>query len=538
MKRTGKKTALTAAVCVLCVLLIAAGAGKIWLDFRRGNPNQKLYGREILLSSEMSPQERQIDFAELCVFLEKNAPVVNSFEELYGISYESIKEYYGKLAASTETYCGYYACLAGFMNNIPSAHAAVGFPAARLADDNMELWLSENQSFGEVQAYWLETLHYECAKYYENEPEKIVFSYYSGDYIGASLSEDDNYGADRAVLLSVNGVPADDFIRIFSSTYKMKYDHAAGIPFRDSIIFNDGFGEPCEIEYRTAEGELKTAQLYCGAEAEICLNSMEYFKMLDGVGQRENSGGTSPREPLNVLLDKENGIATVFIDSFDSDTVTGKVIANTVKTVSEDFDNIIIDIRNNNGGYIEYAYDVLSALSPKDFEVSDTVFCTEDSFKRNGDIFAFRRGEDGMYSRTERTSVNGEAAEGKKLYLLVSDKTASAADLLASEFKRNGLGTVVGVNNTGGEKNGTVRLSFCTGSGIYFYYTEYASLNPDGTDNGVYGTAPDILLKADPESYFIRECLREQGEDIYSLENRLEWDGVLRQTYELIKEQN
>lgn len=79
MKRSGKKTALTAAVCVLCVLLIAAGAGKIWLDFRRGNPNQKLYGREILLSSEMSPQEREIDFAELCVFLEKNAPVVNSF---------------------------------------------------------------------------------------------------------------------------------------------------------------------------------------------------------------------------------------------------------------------------------------------------------------------------------------------------------------------------------------------------------------------------------------------------------------------------
>ena len=225
----------------------------------------------------------------------------------------------------------------------------------------------------------------------------------------------------------------------------------------------------------------------------------------------------------------------MFIDSFNSETVTGKVIADTIKTVSEDFNNIIVDIRSNTGGYYDYAYDVLSALSAADIEISDSIFCTEDSFKRNGDIFGFKRSENGLYCHTEKTSVKGEAAEGKRFYLLVSDSTASAADLLASEFKRNGLGTVVGVNNTSGEKNGTVRLSFCTASGIYFYYTEYDSMNPDGTSNGVYGTAPDVFLTADAENYFIREQLRAQGEDIYSLENRLKWDGALRQTYELIK---
>lgn len=534
MKRTRRKTAITAAVCVLCALLIAAGAGKLWLDFRRGNPNKSLYERKVLLSGEMSPQERAADFAELCDFLERNAPAVSGFGELYGISYESIKTYYSELAASAETDYDYYACLTGFLNNIPSAHTAAGFPAARLADGNMEHWLSQNQSFADAQDYRFETLHSECAKHYESEPEKIVFSYYSGDYRGVSLSDGDNYSADRAVLLTVNGIPADDFVGIFSSAYKLKYDHAAGKPFRDSIIFNDGFGEPCRVEYRTAEGETKTAELYCGAAAEICLNYTDHFKAIDGVSQTEESEIAVPRSAVSVLRDEENGIAAVFVDSFNSETVTGKVIADTIRAVSADFDNIIVDIRSNTGGYYEYAYDVLSALSPRDFEVSDTVYCTEDSFRRNGDIFGFKRGENGLYSHTEKTLIKGEAAEGKSFYLLVSDRTISAADLLASEFKRNGLGTVVGVNNTGGEKNGTVRLGFCTVSGIYFYYTEYVSLNPDGTDNGVYGTAPDILLNADAENYFIREQLRERGEDLYSLENRLKWDGILRQTYELI----
>lgn len=68
-----------------------------WLGFRRNNPNRSLYGRTVTLSGEMSPQERSGDFSELCSFIEMNAPIVNftlknSFEELYGISYQSIKD--------------------------------------------------------------------------------------------------------------------------------------------------------------------------------------------------------------------------------------------------------------------------------------------------------------------------------------------------------------------------------------------------------------------------------------------------------------
>lgn len=402
-------------------------------------------------------------------FLEANAPIIGKFGELYGISYQSVKEHYGGLVQNAETDFDYYACLTGFLNNIPSAHMRTGFPGGRLADGNMEHWLSKNQSFTDAQSYWLEVLRSECRKHYDADPEKMVFSYYSGSYVGAALTDGDKFGVNRAVLLSVNGIPADDFIKLFSSSYKLKYDHAAEKPFRDSVLFNDSFGEPCVIEYRTADGETRTAELYCGAEAELCLNYTEYFKAIDGAVQPQNGETPSQgRSAVSVLPDGENSIAVIFLDSFNSETVTGEVIANTIKNVSADFDNIVIDLRNNSGGYYEYAYDALSALTAEDIEISDEVFCSEHSFMRNGDIFSFKRNKDGFWSSTEKMTVKGEAAGNKRLYLLVSDKTASAADLLASEFKKNGLGTVVGVNNTGGEKNGTVRLGFCTGSGIYF----------------------------------------------------------------------
>lgn len=529
MLKKSKRIVITIAICTVCIIAIAVLLCTVWLDFHRNNPNRTLYSRTVTLSGEMSPQERSTDFDELCGFLEANAPIIGEFGELYGISYQSIKDHYGVLVQNAESDFDYYACLTGFLNNIPSTHMRVGFPAGRLADGNMEHWLSKNQSFADAQSYWLETLHSECLIHYDGTGEKAVFNYYSGRYVGASLTEGDGLGMNRAILLSVNGVPADDFIKLFSSSYKLKYDHAAGKPFRDSIIFNGSFGEPCEIEYRTADGETRTAELYCGAESEICLNYAEYFKALDGTVQPQNGEASAQgRSVLSVLRDEENSLAVIFLDSFDSETVTGEVIANTIKKVSAEFDTIVIDIRNNSGGYYEYAYNTLSALTAEDIEISNSIFCTEESFGRNGD-FSFKRNKDGFWSSTEKRTVKGEAAGDKNLYLLVSDKTASAADLLASEFKRNGLGTVAGVNSTGGEKNGTVRLGFCTGSGIYFYYTEYSSLNPDGTYNSVYGTAPDILLEADPESYFTRERLRESGEDIYSPENRLEWDGVLRQ---------
>ena len=71
------------------------------------------------------------------------------------------------------------------------------------------------------------------------------------------------------------------------------------------------------------------------------------------------------------------------IDSFNNEGSDCDLIAATIKNSSVGVDNIIIDLRNNGGGYSEYAYKLLSAISCKNFEISYDVFIIDEVYKRN-----------------------------------------------------------------------------------------------------------------------------------------------------------
>lgn len=460
----------------------------------------------------------QTEYVELCDFLEENSPVLNEYNELYGLTYEEVKDCYSESIADVRNDFEYYACLTAFLNNIPSMHLQVGFPGAGYADAEMTEGLSENGTFCDAQQYWQDVLHEECRAHYEDDPALTVFSWFSGEYRcvrGGGIPE-------RATLLTVDGVPADEFILLMPSAYKLKHDHAAGKNFRDGIMFNDKFGTPCTVEYRDTDGTVRTEELYCGAESELVLGYTDYFKALDGMETENDKRG---QRELVVLPDEENGIVTIIINTFDSDTVTGEVIANTILSSAEEFDHIIIDIRNNNGGYINYAYQVLSALTTEDILVENEVYTP---VRRDG----FEPADNGLFRRVESRTVEGKLSEKKNFYLLVSDYTASSADTLAYEFKKNGLGTVLGTNACAGERDGVIRLGYLRGSGIYYYYVDRQSFDPDGKGSSAYGTAPDVYLTADVEYWFDKQRLYSPDEDI---EGRLEWDGVLRQVYFFIK---
>ena len=141
-----------------------------------------------------------------------------------------------------------------------------------------------------------------------------------------------------------------------------------------------------------------------------------------------------------------------------------------------------------------------------------------------------------MYKTFYSETIKGRAATKKNVYLIISDSTGSSADNLAWEFKRNGLGTVIGTNNSGGERDGTICLNYNEISGIYYTYTAYAAKNPDGIFSSVDGTTPDVYVQQTIEAYFKREEIKHKGEDPYTIENRLKWDNVLIETLELIKE--
>lgn len=122
--------------------------------------------------------------------------------------------------------------------------------------------------------------------------------------------------------------------------------------------------------------------------------------------------------------------------------------------------------------------------------------------------------------------------------MLVSPHTLSAADRFTAIVKESGLGTVVGAFNTGGEAFGSPDIAVLEKSGLYFYYTNYKYVDPDGRDNSVYCTAPDVYVTLDDDFLKNRDEAIFQGESYGTYEKRLGWDSVLSETLEMINEVN
>lgn len=499
----------------------------------------------------MTVSERIKDFDDLCGFLEDNVPMLYEYGELYGVSYEDTKKYYGELVSASESDYEYYALLLGFFANIPSAHMAIGYPSMEYVDQSREVM--GNPSFRNALPYWENSIHEECSKHYDEEIHKMDFAYYSGEYRGVSKpTDDDFYGINKATLLTVNGVPADEFIKINSLYGKFKYDHVRGKPFRDGVYFNDKFGEKCTVEFLDESGEKRSLEAYYGAKADLAMRFMERFKSVDrGENAPESPADKTKKIDLNKIdftqeytevggvtaaRDKERNLLLLEVDTFDVD---GSYAAEILKRASEGIDNIIIDLRYNQGGLYYNSENLLSEISPNDINISDSVYITEERYKIKKDDtwYTFTKDSDikGLHQISKTAEIKGRGSEDKNYCLLISDYTMSAADEFTAEFKRNSLGTVIGDNNTEGERYGSTDMKILERSGLYFYFTGFKYINPDGTDNSVYGTAPDIYSDISVENYFLREEIRSGGENPYTIENRLKWDSVFREAVETFK---
>lgn len=531
-----------AAICIIAVLAVVivsesgtSSVGKVTLDTENG----------------MTAGERIKDFDDLCGFLEDNVPMLYEYEELYGVGYDDTKKYYGELVSASESDYEYYSLLLGFFSNIPSAHMDIGYPSMEYVDQTQEVM--DDPLFRNALPYWENAIHEECSKHYDEEIHKIDFAYYSGEYRGVSNpTDDDFYGINKAVLLTVNGVPADEFIKINFLFEKLKYDHVREKPFRDGISFNDKFGEKCTVEFLDESGEKRSLEAYYGAAADLAIMYMDRFKAAD-------SGETAPENPADkagkIDLDKIDftqeyieieGVTSVRdegknllllkVDTFWQD---GRYAAEILKRASEGIDNVIIDLRNNQGGLYYNSENLLAEVSPYDIKISNSVYITEKRYKskRLDPMYVFAKDSDikGMRRISKTAEIKGRGSGDKNYCLIISDYTMSAADEFTAEFKRNVLGKVIGCGNTEGERYGSTDMKILERSGLYFYFTEFKYINPDGTDNSVYGTAPDIYSDVSVENYFFREEIRSGGENPYTVENRLKWDSVFREAVEILK---
>lgn len=172
----------------------------------------------------------------------------------------------------------------------------------------------------------------------------------------------------------------------------------------------------------------------------------------------------------------EDGIGILEINTFaeTSGDEVGKYLADFKQ---QGVKKLIIDLRDNGGGYVTAAMQIASYLTPK-----GSIVYQEQS--KDGEIQAHE-----AYTDYERYSFS-------KMVILINEDTASASEVLTSCLKANVKQAVtVGVTSYG---KGTVQIPITFEDGSSFKYTIAEWLTPKGEHINGVGITPDYKIELDP----------------------------------------
>lgn len=134
---------------------------------------------------------------------------------------------------------------------------------------------------------------------------------------------------------------------------------------------------------------------------------------------------------------------------------------------SEGITSLVIDLRNNGGGYLNSAVEIAELF----IEKGKNIYGLE---SKEGTTF---------YSDTTRTSRN------YKVGILINGGSASASEILASALKESYGATLIGTKSYG---KGTVQETESLNSGGMIKYTTAYWLTPTGNNINGKGLSPDI----------------------------------------------
>lgn len=144
------------------------------------------------------------------------------------------------------------------------------------------------------------------------------------------------------------------------------------------------------------------------------------------------------------------------------------------KLEAEKIEGLIIDVRDNPGGYLETATEISDLLLNKD----KVIYKTNDGDK------------------IEATYSKGKKDYDKKIVILINNGSASASELLTLSLKENLNAYTVGVTSYG---KGTVQ-EVKTYNNIQYKYTTKLWLSPSGKSINETGIIPDLEVKLDNNS--------------------------------------
>lgn len=174
-------------------------------------------------------------------------------------------------------------------------------------------------------------------------------------------------------------------------------------------------------------------------------------------------------DPITVFTKEYDDVSYVKISEFNMDTA--EYLDEYFNGLASNYNNLIIDLRGNPGGYISSVRDVLDLFVSSDKVVMSTV-------DKNGKIKFIKTVDDSLYIFN-------------KIVVLIDENSASGAEALSAalDYHLDDIVTLYG-NTTYGK--GSAQKTYHFDDGTYFHYT-YALWNtPFGNTINHIGVAPEV----------------------------------------------
>ena len=181
----------------------------------------------------------------------------------------------------------------------------------------------------------------------------------------------------------------------------------------------------------------------------------------------------------------ENDIGYINISSFCEDC-SSKFKENYDKLKKKNIKSLVIDLRNNGGGIVDEALEILDSILDKD----STMLIT-----------ANKKGEEKIEKAKKKPTIE------VPIVVLVNENTASSSEIFAAALKENNKAKIIGTKTYG---KGVIQesITLSDGSGIKITTEEYYTPNRNKINK--IGITPDIEVNLEEKTKNITEISRDQ----------------------------
>ena len=181
------------------------------------------------------------------------------------------------------------------------------------------------------------------------------------------------------------------------------------------------------------------------------------------------------RETINnesVYSEIRDNAAIITITRFDQDT--GSLARKAAQEArNAGVNKVIIDLRNNGGGYVSAAREVASLWV-------------------DGETIVQQKSANGEYNETTKALTNGAVLSGLKTVVLVNGTTASASEIVAGALQDYKLATLIGEKTYG---KGSVQALENLSGGEMLRVTIAKWYTPNGKNINGEGIEPDVKVE-------------------------------------------